>query len=115
MTKRVPSLIAGALSIVFAFAGATSQSPAPPVSPRPALSLPPARKVRIGLTTDPLKVHVSAEGGIVVRDPAKKAPIWKKKFGAGIYLVGEVSGGGEKGLLYRVQVASFASKEQADA
>src|SRR6266487_4813895 len=57
----------------------------------------------------------SADGGIVVRDPAKRQPIWKKKFDGGIYLVSEVSGGGEPGVIYRVQVASFASKEQAEA
>ncbi len=115
MTKMVSSLIAAALLSASAFASATPQPPVSPASPRPVLSLPPARKVRIGLTTDPLKVRLSAEGGIVVRDPARRAPIWKKKFGAGIYLVGEVSGSGEKGLLYRVQVASFASKDQAEA
>jgi len=81
----------------------------------PLLSAPPAPKVRIGLTTDPVKVRVSADGGIVVRDPARRQPIWKKRFDGGIYLVSEVSGGGEPGVIYRVQVASFASKEQAEA
>jgi stage II sporulation protein D len=75
----------------------------------------PARKVRIGLSTDAVKVRVSADGGIVVRDPVKKQPIWKKKFDSGIYLVSEISGGGDPGLIYRVQVASFAAKEQAEA
>jgi peptidoglycan hydrolase-like amidase len=115
MTKTTPSLIVAALLGAFALEGAASQSPAPPASPRTVFSLPPARKVRIALTTDQVKARVSAEGGIVVRDPAKRAPIWKKRFGAGIYVVGEVSGGGEKGVIYRVQVASIAAKEQAEA
>ena len=71
--------------------------------------------MRVGLTTDPVKVRVSADGGIVVRDPVKKQPIWKRKFDGGIYLVSEVSGGGEPGVIYRVQVASFVVKEQAEA
>ena len=79
------------------------------------LQAPPGPKVRIGLSTDPVKVRVSADGGIVVRDPVKKQPIWKKKFDGGIYLVSEVSGGGEPGVIYRVQVASFVVKEQAEA
>jgi len=28
-------------------------------------------------------VRVSADGGIVVRDPVKKQPVWKKKFDGG--------------------------------
>jgi len=79
------------------------------------LQAPSGPKVRIGLTTDPVKVRVSADGGIVVRDPVKKQPIWKKKFDGGIYLVSEISGGGEPGVIYRVQVASFVVKEQAEA
>src|SRR5438034_11142134 len=100
-------------------APAPVQTPAP-VAPRPAptsrpvLLAPSGPKVRIGLGTDPVKVRVSADGGIVVRDPVKKQPVWKKKFDRGIYLVSEVSGGGKPGVIYRVQVASFVAKEQAE-
>jgi stage II sporulation protein D len=75
----------------------------------------PARKVRIGLTTDPVKARVSAAGGIVIRDPVKREPIWKKRFDGGVYLVSELSGSGGVGLLYRVQVASFTDRGQAEA
>ncbi|HEU4401600.1 MAG TPA: SpoIID/LytB domain-containing protein, partial [Candidatus Polarisedimenticolia bacterium] len=87
--------------------------PAAP-APGPLLSPVPGLKVRIGLTNDPVKVRVFADGGLVVRDPVRRAPIWKKRFDSGIYLVSDVSGS-ETGLLYRVQVASIASKEQAEA
>jgi len=106
-------LILALVLLTLCLAGAVpAPSPPPPV---PVLSAAPTRKVRIGLTTDAVKVRVSADGGIVVRDPVKKQPIWKKKFDAGIYLVSELSGGGEPGLIYRVQVASFADKDQAEA
>jgi len=109
--------VASAMVIAAGAAPARPQSaPAASSAPTgPLLSAPPAPKVRIGLSTDQIKVRVSADGGVVVRDPAKRQPIWKKKFDGGIYLVSEVSGGGEPGVIYRVQVASFASKEQAEA
>jgi stage II sporulation protein D len=75
----------------------------------------PARKVRIALKTDPVKAHVAAPGGIVIRDPVKKEPIWKKRFDGGVYLVGDLQGGGAVGQLYRVQVASFTDQGQAEA
>lgn len=99
--------------ILLALTGAVPAPP--PLPPAPVLSAAPAQKVRIGLSTDAVKVRVSADGGIVVRDPLKKQPIWKKKFDSGIYLVSEISGGGDPGLIYRVQVASFAAREQAEA
>ncbi|MFQ5877736.1 MAG: SpoIID/LytB domain-containing protein [Acidobacteriota bacterium] len=70
--------------------------------------------VRIGLTTDPIKARVSADGGIVVRDPVRGEPIWKRRFAAGIYVVSDLEGG-EAGLVYRVQVASYAARDQARA
>ncbi|MEK7284024.1 MAG: SpoIID/LytB domain-containing protein, partial [Acidobacteriota bacterium] len=106
-------LILALLPLTLCLAGAVP-APSPP-PPGPVLSAAPTRKVRIGLTTDAVKVRVSADGGIVVRDPVKKQPIWKKTFAAGIYLVSELSGGGEPGLIFRVQVASFADKDQAEA
>src|SRR5262245_19203586 len=121
LSGRWTSLAAAALAIVIPAAASvsaparSSSAPAPPATTGTLLSAPPAPRVRIGLTTDPVKVRVSADGGIVVRDPAKKQPIWKKRFDGGIYLVSEVSGGGEPGVIYRVQVASFASREQAEA
>jgi len=101
-----------------------SASPVPEGSPAPARPAPPSRpvlqapsgpKVRIGLGTDPVKVRVFADGGVVVLDPAHRQPIWKKRFDRGLYLVSEVAGGGEPSMIYRVQVASFAGKEQAEA
>ncbi|HEX9428423.1 MAG TPA: hypothetical protein VGA64_11605, partial [Candidatus Polarisedimenticolia bacterium] len=86
--------------------------PAP--TPVPLLNAAPSQRVRIGLTNDPVKVRVFADGGLVVRDPVKHAPIWKKRFEGGVYLVSELSGT-ETGLLYRVQIASYASKDQAEA
>ncbi len=114
---------AAVLLIAWTIGAGGSAVSGPAIAPQPSSTPPPGRvlqappgpKVRIGLTTDPVKVRVSAEGGLVVRDPLKKQPIWKKKFDGGVYLVSEISGGGEPGVIYRVQVASFAAKEQADA
>jgi hypothetical protein len=33
--------------------------------------------VRIGLTSDPVRVRITADGGVVVRDPQKRMPIWR--------------------------------------
>jgi stage II sporulation protein D len=85
-------------------AGPTGQSS--PSSPTADL------KVRIGLTNDPVKARISADGGIVIRAPDDGARIWKRQFAAGIYVVSDVEGGAT-GLLYRVQVASYAAKDQA--
>jgi peptidoglycan hydrolase-like amidase len=79
------------------------------------MQAPSGPKVRIGLSCDPVKVRVFADGGLVIRDPVKRQPIWKRKFDGGVYLVSETAGGGEPGLIYRVQIASFAAKEQAEA
>jgi stage II sporulation protein D len=104
-TRRSFSLAILLWSVLFGAApDATSQTS--PSTPKAAL------EVRIGLTNDPVKARVSAEGGIVVRAPDDGARIWKKRFAAGIYLVSDVEGG-PTGLLYRVQVASYAAKDQA--
>lgn len=105
-----------ALQLLLAPAGPIRRavSAAPPPAGQ-SLGPVPARKVRIGLTTDPVKARVSATGGIVIRDPVKREPIWKKRFDGGVYLVSELSGSGAVGLLYRVQVASFTGREQAEA
>ncbi len=87
-----------------------------PQEARPTIGVAPARAVRIGLTTDRVKVRVSADGGIVVRDPVKRTPIWKQRFDAGIWIVADLAGGvSPGGLLYRVQVASFVDRTQAEA
>src|SRR5215470_4759861 len=111
-SRRVSALLvlASAVSTGAWYVSAGAATPSSPV-----LQAPSGPKVRIGLTSDPVKVRISADGGIVVLDPVKKQPIWKKKFDGGLYLVSEVSGGGEPGVIYRVQVASFAVKEQAEA
>ncbi len=99
-------------------AAAPSPQPSPALQPAPTpvpiLSAPPSPHVRIGLTNDPVKVRVFADGGLVVRDPVRRTAIWKKRFDGGVYLVSELSGT-ETGLLYRVQIASYAAKDQAEA
>ncbi len=92
-------------------------APVEPGAARPAAEDPSAAKplqVRIGLTTDALKARIFADGGLVIRSPEDGSRIWKKQFDAGVYVVSDVEGG-ETGLVYRVQVASYASKDQAQA
>ena len=69
-------------------------------------------RVRIGVSGDPVKRRVFAEGGIVVRDPAEGKPIWKRRFDPGVYLVSANSSGLRKPI-FRVQVASFITEELA--
>src|SRR5882672_1203543 len=115
MTRRAALLFPVTLFALLAPAMvAPSAQPAPPQPPTGALARTPTR-VRIGLTNDPVKVRVFADGGVVIRDPIRRAPIWKKKFDPGVYLVSEVAGGSGAGLVYRVQVASFTTKEAAEA
>jgi stage II sporulation protein D len=116
MTKtiRVTRLFAVVLSALLLAAAATRALKAQVTPGATTIGPPPARKVRIGLTTDPVKVRVSAEGGVVVRDPARRAAVWRRSFPDGLYLVSDVSGG-EVGLIYRVQIASFTDKGQAEA
>ncbi len=111
-TIRSAFLLAVALIVPLAVAGAAPPPQAPSQETR--LAAPLAPKVRIGLTNDPVKVRVFANGGLTVLDPVRGAPIWKKRFDAGIYLVSDVSGS-ETGLLYRVQVASYTARDQAEA
>jgi len=122
VTRGFPHSVTGwlALALIVTAGPAPAQNARPSTPPapesRPSIGRAPARAVRIGLTTDRVKVRVSADGGIVVRDPVKRAPIWKQRFDAGIWLVADVAGGtGTGGMLYRVQVASFADKTQAEA
>jgi peptidoglycan hydrolase-like amidase len=89
-------------------------APAAPTSRAPAASAPPApRMVRIGLSTDPVRVRITADGGVVVRDPQKRIPIWRKAFEPGLTFVAEVQGKGPV-VIYRVQVGSYATKEAAE-
>jgi peptidoglycan hydrolase-like amidase len=122
---RAPRVARRALPIVLsalaAVAAAGRQGEVPPgaaatatPAPGPVLNAPRSPKVRIGLTSDPVKVRVFAADGVVVRDPIRRTPIWKKRFEGGIYLVSD-TGGAETGLLYRVQIASFAARDQAEA
>jgi stage II sporulation protein D len=69
--------------------------------------------VRIGLTTDPVRARVIAEGGVVVRDPENRGAIWKKVFDPGLTFVAETSGHGPT-LVYRVQVGSYSTPEAAE-
>jgi stage II sporulation protein D len=69
--------------------------------------------VRIGLTTDAVRVRITADGGVVVRDPVKRTPIWRRSFAPGLTLVAEVQGKGPL-IVYRVQVGSYATEEAAN-
>lgn len=69
--------------------------------------------VRIRISGDPVKRRVYATGGIVVLDPVKRKPIWKRQFDPGVYLVSDNATGHEK-MIYRVQIASFESEELAN-
>lgn len=73
----------------------------------------PGRMVRIGLTTDPVRVRITADGGVVVRDPAKRTPIWRRSFVPGLTLVAEMQGKGPL-IVYRVQVGSYATEDAAN-
>jgi len=102
---------------------AVAPSAAGPATPAPAAvaSATPARAgggaagrpVRIGLSTDPVRARITADGGVLVRDPEHKAAIWKKVFMPGLTFVAEVSGKGPL-VIYRVQVASYADKNAAE-
>ena len=70
--------------------------------------------VRIRISGDPVKRRVYAEGGIVVRDPGDRKPIWKRRFIPGVYFVSDSSTGHER-MIYRVQIGSFESEELAES
>jgi stage II sporulation protein D len=79
-----------------------------------ALAAPPAGKmVRIGLSTDVVRARVTADGGVVVLDPMKRTPIWRKSFDPGLTFVAEVQGKGPL-VLYRVQIGSYATEDGAN-
>ena len=113
-TNRSARPFAVVLSTLLLAAAAAQALRAQGAAGTPSISAPPARKVRIGLSNDPIKVRVSADGGIEVRDPARRAAVWRKRFPQGLYLVSDIAGG-EVGLIYRVQVATFTDKTQAEA
>jgi peptidoglycan hydrolase-like amidase len=112
---------ASAPAAVFApAAGATPTAVAATTAPAPATPAPAAapapaglRPVRIGLTNDPVRARITADGGVVVRDPQKRIPIWRKAFEPGLTFVAEVQGKGPV-IIYRVQIGSYASKEAAE-
>ena len=79
----------------------------------PAAAAPAPRMVRIGLTTDSVRSRITADGGVVVLDPVKKIPIWRKVFDPGLTFVAEVQGKGPL-VVYRVQIGSFANEEVAN-
>jgi stage II sporulation protein D len=94
-------------AVVLVLAGALAAGA--PLHPAPV----PQRQVRIGLTTDAVRVRITADGGVVVRDPVKKTPIWKRSFAPGLTLVAEVQGKGPV-VVYRVQVGSYATEDAAN-
>src|SRR5262249_45502034 len=87
-------------------AAATAAAPPAPAAAAPSVP----RLVRIGLTTDPLRARITADGGVVVRDPQRHTPIWRKAFDPGLTFVAEVQGKGPV-VIYRVQVGSYGTKE----
>jgi stage II sporulation protein D len=106
----------GAATAAPAAATPATPAPAPGAARAPAPGAPAAsasRMVRIGLTSDPVRVRITADGGVVVRDPQKRVPIWRKAFEPGLTFVAEVQGKGPV-VIYRVQVGSYATKEAAE-
>jgi stage II sporulation protein D len=106
----------GAATAAPAAATPATPAPAPGAARAPAPGAPAAsasRMVRIGLTSDPVRVRITADGGVVVRDPQKRMPIWRKAFEPGLTFVAEVQGKGPV-VIYRVQVGSYATKEAAE-
>ena len=79
----------------------------------PASAAPAQRLVRIGLSTDPVRSRITADGGVVVLDPVKRTPIWRKVFDPGLTFVAEVQGKGPL-VIYRVQIGSFATEAAAN-
>jgi stage II sporulation protein D len=88
--------------------GALAGAPAPA-----AIAAPAGKMVRIGLSTDAVRSRVTADGGVVVLDPLKRMPIWRKSFEPGLTFVAEVQGKGPL-VLYRVQVGSYATEDGAN-
>ncbi|HZN03323.1 MAG TPA: SpoIID/LytB domain-containing protein, partial [Candidatus Polarisedimenticolia bacterium] len=84
-----------------------------PFSAAPAAAAPQARLVRIGLSTDSVRSRITADGGVIVLDPVKRTPIWRKVFDPGLTFVAEVQGKGPL-VLYRVQIGSFATEDGAN-
>jgi len=117
------SLLGPALLIAASAAAAVSELRPAPTMPSPsgpaatgaapAAAVTSGPAVRIGLTTDPVRARVTAEGGVVVRDPARRGTIWKKTFNPGLTFVAESSGHGAV-LIYRVQVGSYSTQESAE-
>ena len=101
--KRVSLALAALL-----LAGAAAKPVAVPAQPADAGST-----VRIGLTTDPVRVRITADGGVLVRDPLKRSLIWRKVFDPGVSFVAEASGHGPT-TIYRVQVGSYSTEAQAN-
>jgi stage II sporulation protein D len=100
----------GGLAAFLAAAGliAAAVPAAPGVRAAPA-----GKTVRIGLSTDAVRSRITADGGVVVLDPLKRMPIWRKSFDPGLTFVAEVQGKGPL-VLYRVQVGSYATEEGAN-
>ena len=105
-----PAADPAAISAVAAAPAAAAAAPAS--TPAGRTGVPPSRPVRIGLTTDPVRVRITADGGVVVRDPSRRAPIWRKAFDPGLTFVAEVQGKGPL-VIYRVQIGSFATEDAA--
>ena len=108
MTKRT-SLAAALLALP---AAAAILAAVPSVTSK-ASAAPAPRMVRIGLTTDSVRARITADGGVVVLDPVKRIPIWRKVFDPGLTFVAEVQGKGAL-IVYRVQIGSFANEEVAN-
>jgi stage II sporulation protein D len=108
--KRIPLALAALL-----LAGAAAKPPVvpPQAGAAAAQAADTGPTVRIGLTTDPVRARVTADGGVLVRDPLKRSLIWRKVFDPGVTFVAEASGHGPT-TIYRVQVGSFAAEAQAN-
>jgi len=112
---RIPVRPAAAAALLAPALAALLAAAVPPglLAPATAAAAPAPRLVRIGLTTDAVRSRITADGGVVVIDPLKRTPIWRKVFDPGLTFVAEVQGKGPL-ILYRVQIGSFTTEEGAN-
>src|SRR5436309_6187462 len=108
----------GSASFVASFSGTTT-APAPvrEVAPAPVPSVAALRAnpvIRVGLTTDRVRVTVACASGLRVTDGATGRAVWKDSYRQSVTfgLRGEKP---TEGRAYRVQVGSFANREGAEA
>jgi peptidoglycan hydrolase-like amidase len=110
------------LLLAAVFAGATAareEAPAAfraaPASPSPKAQGAAPTEVRIGLTTDPLQARFFGAGGLLVLHPASLTPLWKPRFDDPVVVILDLPKGVVPRSVFRLQVGSFATEEEADS